>query len=153
MEQWIKLRFTLNQALTMVDAGLADHLGPDPSRMMRLAPEDCQAILNRIHRVGRTNMSIRRKVASALSAWECATGLRCRICRESPATINGLCEFCAVAKAACRDQREAEETWPCNDCGAPCPKHDDLCSACYEKQLRADEWDLLHPEARCPPRE
>jgi hypothetical protein len=45
------------------------------------------------------------------------------------------------------------ETWPCNDCGKPCPKGDQLCAACYEKERLAEEWDLLHPEARCPPRE
>jgi hypothetical protein len=45
------------------------------------------------------------------------------------------------------------ETWPCNDCGLPCPKFDELCGPCYEEERRAKEWELLHPEARCPPRE
>jgi hypothetical protein len=66
----IKLRFTLNQVLTMVDAGLQNHLAADPNRTMRMTPGDCRAILARLHRIGRTNMSIRRKVASALRAWE-----------------------------------------------------------------------------------
>jgi hypothetical protein len=45
------------------------------------------------------------------------------------------------------------ETWPCNDCGLPCPKFDELCRACYEKQRAAEEWENLRPETRCPPRE
>ena len=44
-------------------------------------------------------------------------------------------------------------TWPCNDCGLPCLKGDELCGACYEKERRAEEWEAMHPEWRCPPRE
>lgn len=45
------------------------------------------------------------------------------------------------------------ETWPCNDCGLPCLKGDELCGPCFEKQSRAEEWEAMHPENRCPPRE
>ncbi len=45
------------------------------------------------------------------------------------------------------------ETWPCNDCGLPCLKGDELCGGCYEKERRSEEWESMHPETRCPPRE
>jgi hypothetical protein len=45
------------------------------------------------------------------------------------------------------------ESWPCNDCGLPCLKGDELCGTCYEKEQREKEWELMHPELRCPPRE
>ena len=39
-----------------------------------------------------------------------------------------------------RERREeVPETWPCNDCGLPCLKGDDLCGPCYEKQRRDEE--------------
>jgi hypothetical protein len=38
------------------------------------------------------------------------------------------------------------ETWPCNDCGLPCPKFDELCGRCYEKQARADEEERSHSQ-------
>lgn len=63
----IRIRFTLNQALTMVDCGLSD-LGSDPSRSMLLTESDCETILRRVPRVGRTQKSICRKVAAALEA-------------------------------------------------------------------------------------
>ena len=28
------------------------------------------------------------------------------------------------------------ETWPCNDCGQPTLKGDELCGSCYEKEAR-----------------
>jgi len=58
----------------------------------------------------------------------------------------------AIPEAEPQAESEAE-TWPCNDCGLPCLKGDELCGPCYEKKQRSEEWDLLHPEARCPPRE
>jgi NMD protein affecting ribosome stability and mRNA decay len=48
---------------------------------------------------------------------------------------------------------EEVEMWGCNDCGKPCPKFDELCHACYEDMIAREEWEELHPEARCPPRE
>jgi hypothetical protein len=33
------------------------------------------------------------------------------------------------------------ETWPCNDCGAPILKGDELCGPCYEKERRAEETE------------
>lgn len=45
------------------------------------------------------------------------------------------------------------ETWPCNDCGVPCPQGDELCGPCYENARRAEESEAMHPEWRCPPRE
>lgn len=45
------------------------------------------------------------------------------------------------------------ETWPCNDCGLPCLKGDDLCGPCYEKKRRDEYEEAMHPEHRCPPRE
>ena len=47
----------------------------------------------------------------------------------------------------------SEEMQPCNDCGTPVPKGDELCAKCYNEQLAREEWELLHPESRCPPRE
>lgn len=57
-----------------------------------------------------------------------------------------------------KTDRDAEiearlETWPCNDCGLPCLKGDELCGPCYEKQCRDEESEAMHPEWRCPPRE
>lgn len=45
------------------------------------------------------------------------------------------------------------ETWPCNECGLPCPNFDDMCEKCQREQVEEREWELLHPELRCPPRE
>ena len=45
------------------------------------------------------------------------------------------------------------ETWPCNDCGLPCLKGDELCGPCYEKHVIAEREEAIHPEWRCPPRE
>jgi len=41
----------------------------------------------------------------------------------------------------------------CNDCGVLVIQGDELCGHCYEEQRRAEEWDAMHPELRCPPRE
>jgi hypothetical protein len=45
------------------------------------------------------------------------------------------------------------ELAPCNDCGLPTLATNELCGSCYEEQLRSEEWEAMHPEARCPPRE
>jgi hypothetical protein len=45
------------------------------------------------------------------------------------------------------------ETWPCNDCGKPCPTGDELCQPCHDKQSKDEEWEAEHPETRCTPRE
>lgn len=31
--------------------------------------------------------------------------------------------------------------WPCNDCGTPCPKEDELCQPCLDKLITAEEWE------------
>lgn len=48
---------------------------------------------------------------------------------------------------------EVVEMWPCNDCGEPCPKFDELCGKCFQEELDGELWDQMHPEERCPPRE
>jgi len=48
---------------------------------------------------------------------------------------------------------KAPKTWPCNDCGAPIPEGDQLCNSCFEQLIDEEEWEALHPELRCPPRE
>lgn len=62
----IRIRFTLNQVLELVDCGMQGHIGHDATRSMILTEHDCEEILKRVPRTGRTRMSIRRKVASAL---------------------------------------------------------------------------------------
>jgi uncharacterized OB-fold protein len=42
---------------------------------------------------------------------------------------------------------------PCNDCGLLIPDGDMLCAKCFKEELDGEEWDNLHPEERCPPRE
>lgn len=42
---------------------------------------------------------------------------------------------------------------PCNDCGEDVPAGDLLCSSCRNVEIEKEEWDKLHPEAYCPPRE
>ena len=40
--------------------------------------------------------------------------------------------------AALVEAWEPPETWPCNDCGQPCLKGDELCGPCYENQRGRD---------------
>jgi hypothetical protein len=46
-----------------------------------------------------------------------------------------------------------KQNWLCNDCARPAPMGEELCRPCQRKLSAAEEWELLHPEARCPPRE
>ncbi len=46
-----------------------------------------------------------------------------------------------------------EELAPCNGCGTPTLKSNVLCGPCYEAERQREEWEALHPETRCPPRE
>ncbi len=41
----------------------------------------------------------------------------------------------------------------CNECGVLIAIYNQLCYPCYEKEQDRDEWERLHPEVRCPPRE
>lgn len=74
-----RIRFSLGQALCMLDLGLDKRLGVDLNRSMLLTEDDCRTILCHVPRVGRTAMSIRRKVASLLWSAErqqAASGVR-----------------------------------------------------------------------------
>ncbi len=42
---------------------------------------------------------------------------------------------------------------PCNDCGRLTLAENLLCGPCFEEELRREEWEKMHPETRCPPRE
>ncbi len=49
-----------------------------------------------------------------------------------------------------------EDGWPldrCNECGILVVWTDELCGPCYDLEQREREWEAMHPEARCPPRE
>lgn len=50
-------------------------------------------------------------------------------------------------------EMEQEGTWPCNECGTPVPVRNELCGPCQAKNDREEQWELDHPENRCPPRE
>jgi uncharacterized OB-fold protein len=41
----------------------------------------------------------------------------------------------------------------CNECGVLVLYGDELCGPCHEQRMREEEWDAMHPELRCPPRE
>jgi hypothetical protein len=69
-----RLRFTLNQALYLLDSGVP--LNVDISRSMLMTASDADAILAFVPRNGRTAMSIRRKVAEALRRAEIAAEVR-----------------------------------------------------------------------------
>ena len=44
------------------------------------------------------------------------------------------CVWCAPQ--LCGPPEPEPETWPCNDCGQPTLKGDELCGPCYEKEAR-----------------
>jgi hypothetical protein len=50
-------------------------------------------------------------------------------------------------------QHPCTEMEACNDCGALIPKADQLCGKCRKEEIDREDWELLHPEARCPVRE
>ncbi len=53
----------------------------------------------------------------------------------------------------CFDPEDGTPLNRCNDCGVLVLHSDELCGPCYEDEYRAKEWDAMHPELRCPPRE
>ncbi len=53
----------------------------------------------------------------------------------------------------CFDPEDGTPLNRCNECGVLVLHSDELCGACYEDEYRAKEWDAMHPELRCPPRE
>lgn len=59
----LRLKLTLGQALLLVDLGLDIKLGCDVKRSMQLTLKDLDMMLATIPKMGRTAMSIRRKVA------------------------------------------------------------------------------------------
>jgi RNA polymerase subunit RPABC4/transcription elongation factor Spt4 len=48
---------------------------------------------------------------------------------------------------------QGETLESCNDCDMLVFVGEELCGSCYEDQMRAEEWEAMHPEHRCPPRE
>lgn len=51
------------------------------------------------------------------------------------------------------DEETGYTVAPCNDCGRLTFVENLLCGPCYQEQLDKEEWEMLHPEFRCPPRE
>ena len=69
-----RLRFSLNQCCYLMDYGFGIHFGL--GRSVILTADEARVILDVVPRVGRTALSIRRKVASALRAAELAAEVR-----------------------------------------------------------------------------
>lgn len=59
----IRLVVTKAMGLLMMDYGIVDKLGVDPSRSMVLTSEDLDYILSMVPSKGKTGMALRRRVA------------------------------------------------------------------------------------------
>jgi len=51
------------------------------------------------------------------------------------------------------DEETGDTLAPCNDCRLLTFVENKLCGKCFDEELRREEWELMHPESRCPRRE
>lgn len=51
------------------------------------------------------------------------------------------------------DEETGDTLHECNDCGVLIPVTWPLCSRCQREESDREQWEVEHPETRCPPRE